>query len=65
MLIFAKECYDDLINSINIIVDLTEYITVNIKSPFIYVILQYHQLVCNALLLDDLTDNKIIQTRHV
>jgi len=46
-------------NSLNVL-NVTKYINVNNKTLFIYV--NYHE-VCNAVSLDDLTDNKIIKTR--
>ena len=61
--LILRQIYDNRTNTLNI-VNMTKYINVNIKNFIIYVISRNNQQVCNALQLDNLMDNNIIQTRR-
>jgi len=60
--LILRQIYDNRMNTLNI-VNITKYINVNIKTSFMYVILRNHQQVCNAMQVDNLTDNYIILIR--
>jgi len=44
------------------IINMTKYINVNNKTSFIQVISRNYHQVCNAVYLDNLTDNEIFKT---